>query len=244
MPFRGLFLTGGVTKKNADWLQKDGSFMDAFRDKGRVSPLIDKVPLFLVRNDDMGQRGAHYRAVQLLKRTLAGQGARVEAIKHFSAKDLPAPREVLTDPALQKDLLQAMADYEKLAPTRGTRKAPIRVSEQADYVSVHKSSLWKLNQQGNPMTDKDWNSRDMSISKNGCLTYYSIENETSCVYWNSEELRTAVTTKVTEGSCKSWAFRVQPASRDGADFAASTFAAETEELREAWMSKLQALALA
>jgi glucokinase len=36
-------------------------------DKGRVSPAIKACPVYLVLNEDLGERGAHYYAYQLLK---------------------------------------------------------------------------------------------------------------------------------------------------------------------------------
>ena len=41
-------------------------FLEAYYDKGRVSPLLQRVPLYIIRADDTGQRGAHLRAVHLL----------------------------------------------------------------------------------------------------------------------------------------------------------------------------------
>mmetsp|Transcript_51553 Transcript_51553/g.136210 ORF Transcript_51553/g.136210 Transcript_51553/m.136210 type:complete len:565 (+) Transcript_51553:3-1697(+) len=72
-PFGGLYITGGVTKRLATWLLEEGSFMRAYLDKGRVSPLLEHVPLLVVKSDDMGQRGAHLRAVALLKHHLTKQ---------------------------------------------------------------------------------------------------------------------------------------------------------------------------
>eukprot|EP00746_Dinoflagellata_sp_MGD_P032725 gnl/MRDRNA2_/MRDRNA2_17801_c0_seq1.p1 gnl/MRDRNA2_/MRDRNA2_17801_c0~~gnl/MRDRNA2_/MRDRNA2_17801_c0_seq1.p1 ORF type:complete len:110 (+),score=13.28 gnl/MRDRNA2_/MRDRNA2_17801_c0_seq1:339-668(+) len=69
MPFRGVYLTGGVTGKTLKWLTKDNTFMDAYLDKGRVSPSVKLVPVYVVNSEDMGQRGAHLRAVQILKET-------------------------------------------------------------------------------------------------------------------------------------------------------------------------------
>eukprot|EP00931_Biecheleriopsis_adriatica_P060285 TRINITY_DN36191_c0_g1_i1.p1 TRINITY_DN36191_c0_g1~~TRINITY_DN36191_c0_g1_i1.p1 ORF type:complete len:727 (-),score=166.86 TRINITY_DN36191_c0_g1_i1:38-2188(-) len=76
-PFGGIYITGGVTKRMASWLLSEGSFMKAYCDKGRLSPLLQKVPLFIVKSDDMGQRGAHYRAVKLLKSEIAKQAHRL-----------------------------------------------------------------------------------------------------------------------------------------------------------------------
>ena len=95
MPFRGLYLTGGVTAKLMPLLKSDPAFMAAFFDKGRVSPLLQHVPVYIIKTEDMGQRGAHLRAVQML------QGAR-ECARHLdmqgiTASDLPPPRQVLDD---------------------------------------------------------------------------------------------------------------------------------------------------
>lgn len=76
-PFGGIYLTGGVTKKMADWLLSEGSFMKAYYDKGRLTPLLHKVPLMIVNSDDMGQRGAHLRSVQLLKEEIRAQAKRL-----------------------------------------------------------------------------------------------------------------------------------------------------------------------
>jgi len=68
MPFGGLYITGGVTSKLVTRITQSPEFMEAYRDKGRVSPLLDRVPLFVVPDDlSMGERGSHLRAVQLLK---------------------------------------------------------------------------------------------------------------------------------------------------------------------------------
>lgn len=74
MPFGGLYLTGGITTKlveritQNDHLNKN-DFMDAYWDKGRVSPLLSRVPVYVVPENrvSMGERGSHLRAVQLLK---------------------------------------------------------------------------------------------------------------------------------------------------------------------------------
>jgi len=78
-PFGGLYLTGGVTKRMAEWLLEEGSFLAAYFDKGRLSPLLEKVPLMVVKSDDMGQRGAHLRAVRLLKEEIMHQAERLFA---------------------------------------------------------------------------------------------------------------------------------------------------------------------
>lgn len=45
-----------------------GTFLRAFRDKGRLSHLLYRVPVYAVLDQSLGQRGAHYVVVKLLQR--------------------------------------------------------------------------------------------------------------------------------------------------------------------------------
>ena len=52
-------MTGGVTPKNIHFIEGENScFMTAYKDKGRVTPLLEKIPLFAVMTEDLGVRGA------------------------------------------------------------------------------------------------------------------------------------------------------------------------------------------
>ncbi|MEM9482956.1 MAG: glucokinase [Cyanobacteria bacterium P01_F01_bin.116] len=64
LPYGGLYVAGGVTAKNMT-LIRDGSFLSAFCHKGRMSPLLDKVPVHLVTNQSVGLIGAALRAGQI-----------------------------------------------------------------------------------------------------------------------------------------------------------------------------------
>ncbi|NJL02227.1 MAG: glucokinase [Spirulinaceae cyanobacterium SM2_1_0] len=64
LPFGGLYIAGGIAAKNLDRLQS-GSFLPAYRQKGRVSPLLDRVPIYVILNPKVGLIGAGLRARQL-----------------------------------------------------------------------------------------------------------------------------------------------------------------------------------
>lgn len=65
-------MTGGVTPKNIDFIEgPESEFMHAYLDKGRVRPLLDKVPLFAVMTEDLGVRGAYKAAMTVSETTLA-----------------------------------------------------------------------------------------------------------------------------------------------------------------------------
>ncbi len=61
LPYGGLYVAGGIAGKNLS-LMKLGPFMQAFSHKGRVSPLLDKVPVHIVLNPQVGLIGAALRA--------------------------------------------------------------------------------------------------------------------------------------------------------------------------------------
>jgi len=65
LPRGGLYISGGIAAKNPAWIHSE-LFMNAYADKGRMSPLVMQVPLFLVLTEDTGERGALFYAVQML----------------------------------------------------------------------------------------------------------------------------------------------------------------------------------
>lgn len=64
LPYGGLYAAGGVTAKNMV-LIREGSFLSAFSHKGRMSPLLQDVPVHLVINQSVGLIGAAIRAAQI-----------------------------------------------------------------------------------------------------------------------------------------------------------------------------------
>lgn len=55
LPYGGLFITGGIAAKNPHWVDNE-TFMHAYGDKGRMSPLVKSVPVYLVLTEDTGTR--------------------------------------------------------------------------------------------------------------------------------------------------------------------------------------------
>lgn len=81
LPYGGLYLTGGLTPKNLHLIKpKDGPFLHAFFDKGRVSGMLTPVPVFAVLAEDLGVRGAQLCAHQdYMEITSAGKGESFKA---------------------------------------------------------------------------------------------------------------------------------------------------------------------
>ncbi|WOD41369.1 glucokinase [Nodosilinea sp. E11] len=64
LPYGGLYVAGGIAAKNLT-LMTAGQFLDAFTHKGRVSSLLDRVPVHLVLNPQVGLIGAALKAEKL-----------------------------------------------------------------------------------------------------------------------------------------------------------------------------------
>uniref|UniRef100_A0A7S1HTF8 Glucokinase n=1 Tax=Eutreptiella gymnastica TaxID=73025 RepID=A0A7S1HTF8_9EUGL len=68
LPFGGLYIAGGLAPKNLKFFTDSPTFMDAFLDKGRVSPALKQVPIKIVLAEDIGQRGALLVAVRAMQK--------------------------------------------------------------------------------------------------------------------------------------------------------------------------------
>lgn len=96
MPFGGLYLTGGLTPKFIDDIKDpNGLFMKALTDKGRLSFMVKKIPVYAVLVEDLGERGA-YRQAYLDYTTCIKNGRDLAKSKHsggsvFTAGGLLVP---------------------------------------------------------------------------------------------------------------------------------------------------------
>ena len=57
MPYGGLYIAGGIAAKNLS-LIKNSRFLEVFKQKGRVSPILDAVPIHIVLNSQVGLLGS------------------------------------------------------------------------------------------------------------------------------------------------------------------------------------------
>jgi len=99
MPFGGLYLTGGVTHKLREFIMGkkggDSIFLEAFLDKGRVTTMLMRVPVLLVKGEDMGQRGAMLKASRLY---LERVRARRTSVDKGVASHMSSPLSVSPSP--------------------------------------------------------------------------------------------------------------------------------------------------
>ena len=64
LPYGGLYVAGGVTAKNLD-LMKSGIFLRAMCDKGRMRPLMERIPVHVILKQNVGLLGAALSAARL-----------------------------------------------------------------------------------------------------------------------------------------------------------------------------------
>jgi glucokinase len=66
MAVGGVYVGGGIAPRII-WKLRDGTFMKAFKDKGRYAELMARIPVKVIMNDRAALLGAAYRAMELLK---------------------------------------------------------------------------------------------------------------------------------------------------------------------------------
>ncbi|MBF2036078.1 MAG: glucokinase [Leptolyngbyaceae cyanobacterium T60_A2020_046] len=64
LPYGGLYIAGGIAAKNLP-LMRQGIFLNSFTDKGRVSALLEEIPVHLVLTPQVGLIGAARCAAQV-----------------------------------------------------------------------------------------------------------------------------------------------------------------------------------
>ncbi|MFA6956898.1 MAG: glucokinase [Thermoanaerobaculia bacterium] len=73
LPRGGLFIAGGIAAKNLGWF-RDGRFMEAYSDKGRMRGLLMEIPVSVVSNPRLGLNGAKIVAIEATgERQVGGQ---------------------------------------------------------------------------------------------------------------------------------------------------------------------------
>ncbi len=63
----GVYIGGGIAPRII-WKLEDGTFMKAFRDKGRLSSIVERIPVKVIMNDHAALFGAAAHAVNMLKK--------------------------------------------------------------------------------------------------------------------------------------------------------------------------------
>lgn len=64
LPYGGLYIAGGIAPKIQTMLQ-NGNFLLNFSQKGRMRPLLEEIPVYIILNQQVGLIGAALRAARL-----------------------------------------------------------------------------------------------------------------------------------------------------------------------------------
>ena len=62
----GIYIGGGIAPRII-WKLKDGTFVKAFKDKGRLSSIVERIPVKVIMNDLAALHGAAMHAADMLK---------------------------------------------------------------------------------------------------------------------------------------------------------------------------------
>jgi len=73
LPFGGIYLGGGIAPNLKEYIERSPSFLQAFRDKGRMSTLVRQIPVKLLLADGIAIRGAETVARRKLQSFLEDQ---------------------------------------------------------------------------------------------------------------------------------------------------------------------------
>lgn len=65
LPYGGVYLAGGIAAKILPLIQEGDRFLNAFKQKGRMSPLLERIPVHIVLNPQVGLQGAAVCASRL-----------------------------------------------------------------------------------------------------------------------------------------------------------------------------------
>lgn len=119
------------------------------------------------------------------------------------------------------------------------RRMKVGEDTKDQFAPVFKAKLWKVKAEGDRKKAEDWFEREMWIAKNGSLVYWSKKEDRELVYYTADDIANAKFIFLEkDDATHPWAFQVQLAPNSGVEFAPGEFAAESEALRDRWISEM------
>ncbi|CAE8646368.1 unnamed protein product [Polarella glacialis] len=142
----------------------------------------------------------------------------------------------LTSAANMDGIMQTMrlggemaAELKTFRLTVKNRRMKVVDDEKDQFAAIFKAKLWKVKAEGDRSKEGDWFEREMWISKNGSLVYWSKKEDRDLVYYTSDDMARARFTLIPKDAAfKPWAFQVHLPPNGDVEFAPGEFAAETE----------------
>lgn len=119
------------------------------------------------------------------------------------------------------------------------RRRRIEAEYRQEYEPIWKTKLWKVKAAGDRMCEAHWLERDVWLSCNGSLVYWSHKEHRELVYYTQDDIRSAqIKVMPKEGSLYPWSFQISLLAKDGVEFMPGEFAAESEEMLDRWVGEL------
>lgn len=120
------------------------------------------------------------------------------------------------------------------------RRLRVQGTTKNSFTAVFRAPLWKVKSGGDAGVEGDWMERDMWLAKNGNLVYWSVKEDVEMIYYTAHDLVNAHVRLLPAGeAAKTWVFSMELHSTvEGVEFKPTVFAAETEELRDQWVSQI------
>lgn len=116
----------------------------------------------------------------------------------------------------------------------------MKLGSHANKEPMFKAILWKVKENGNRMMVEHWFEREMWLTENGSLVYWSKREKEAIIYYTFADVRGAVLRKIPNNrSARPFAFSVHLRSTAGSEPAPGEFAAESSEMRNKWIAAFE-----
>jgi len=71
LPYGGIFIAGGIAPSAFTMMKENDRFYKAFIHKGRMEGLLAKIPIYIIRHENVGLLGSKVKAQMNLKKLYA-----------------------------------------------------------------------------------------------------------------------------------------------------------------------------
>jgi hypothetical protein len=151
-----------------------------------------------------------------------------DVLKHSISINSHAKANVRVSTYVVKDLSKTLRVH--------NNRSRISNSAHDRFEPYYRGRLWKLKTDGDRRAQSDWLLRDMWLSKNGSLVYWSQRDERELIYHTSIQIsRASIIRAVGIDVCKSNAFYIRLPATGDLHTSPSFFAAESNEMLEQWI---------
>jgi len=120
------------------------------------------------------------------------------------------------------------------------RRMAVPNSSRRDYEPVFRAVLWKLACGSDGSKKEHWLARELWISINFNLVYFSVKEDRELVYYNAQDLERATVVRMKQGNMTMpWVFQVVVPPQGGVELTPGVFATVSKAARERWIQEFQ-----